>query len=65
MKLLEHTNQLSPRTIEQQMSPQQLKEKSKSELKNITVFGRHNRHVPVYTDFDATNYQKAFSPERM
>jgi hypothetical protein len=40
-------------------------EKTKQELKNITVFGRHNRFVPVYTQFDATQYKNAFSPERM
>lgn len=28
---------------------QDLANRSKSELKNITVFGRHNRNVPVYT----------------
>lgn len=39
--------------------------RSKSEIKNITVFGRFNRHVPVYTKFDASPYKKAFSPDRM
>ncbi len=39
--------------------------RSKSEIKNITVFGRFNRNVPVYTKFDASAYTKAFSPERM
>lgn len=39
--------------------------RSKSEIKNITVFGRFNKNVPVYTKFDASPYTKAFSPQRM
>jgi len=42
-----------------------LANRSKSEIKNITVFGRHNREVPVYTKFDPSPYDKVHSTERM
>ena len=39
--------------------------RSKSEIKNVTVFGRFNREVPVYTKFEAQPYTKVHNPERV
>lgn len=38
--------------------------RSKSEIKNITVFGRFNREVPVYTNFEAQPFTKLHNPHR-
>jgi len=48
----------SPREQDQQ-------NRSKTEIPNVTVFGRFNRQVPVYTKFESQPYTKVHSLERM